>query len=70
MFCQPYNDNINSMKKKRSVDLTENILYSIQQHKEFCEGEKISQTCCPLLNLIPVFSFQPVAMIDSNYLHY
>jgi hypothetical protein len=37
------------MKKKRSVDLTENILSSIQQHKEFCEEEKISETCCPLL---------------------
>jgi hypothetical protein len=42
------------MKKKRSVDLTENILYNIQQQKEFCQEEKISETCCPLLNLFPV----------------
>jgi hypothetical protein len=32
IFCQPYNDDINSMKNEISVDFTENILYSIQQH--------------------------------------
>jgi hypothetical protein len=33
------------MKKKRSVDLTENTLSSIQRNKEFYEEEKISETC-------------------------